>query len=101
MGWLQDVLLADGSVSHSLCCAAYSIHIHKNYCPMIFVMGTGIWTLVEYVIHRFIFHMKPANNYYLITLHFLLHGQHHKVSGAVTTGSSQLAEIPCSLSTAG
>ncbi|KAM9269201.1 fatty acid 2-hydroxylase isoform 2-T2 [Cariama cristata] len=33
----------------------------------------------EYLIHRFVFHMKPpASNYYLITLHFLLHGQHHK-----------------------
>lgn len=40
-----------------------------------------LWSLLEYLIHRFVFHMKPpASNYYLITLHFLLHGQHHKVS---------------------
>ncbi|KAG8437309.1 hypothetical protein GDO86_008133 [Hymenochirus boettgeri] len=37
------------------------------------------WTLMEYGIHRFVFHMNPpASNYYLITLHFMLHGQHHK-----------------------
>ncbi|KAI1433451.1 inositolphosphorylceramide-B C-26 hydroxylase [Xylaria sp. CBS 124048] len=41
--------------------------------------GLFIWTLVEYVLHRFLFHL----DYYLpdnrvgITLHFLLHGIHH------------------------
>ncbi|KAL0155725.1 hypothetical protein M9458_049988, partial [Cirrhinus mrigala] len=38
-----------------------------------------LWSFIEYCIHRFVFHMRPpAHNYYLITLHFLLHGQHHK-----------------------
>lgn len=78
-GFRVYVLLADGSIFHSLCCTAYSIHIHKYHFPIIFVTGMFIWTLLEYIIHRFIFHMKPANNYYLITLHFMLHGQHHKV----------------------
>ncbi|KAI1146702.1 inositolphosphorylceramide-B C-26 hydroxylase [Nemania diffusa] len=41
--------------------------------------GLFIWTLVEYILHRFLFHL----DYYLpdnraaITLHFLLHGVHH------------------------
>ncbi|KAF2461769.1 hypothetical protein BDY21DRAFT_640 [Lineolata rhizophorae] len=41
--------------------------------------GLFIWTLVEYGLHRFLFHI----DYYLpdnrvgITLHFLLHGVHH------------------------
>ncbi|MEQ2208583.1 hypothetical protein XENOCAPTIV_007513 [Xenoophorus captivus] len=47
--------------------------------PVLFMMGWFLWTFIEYCIHRFVFHMKPpAHNYYLITLHFLLHGQHHK-----------------------
>ncbi|MGH0130771.1 UNVERIFIED_CONTAM: hypothetical protein FKN15_066300, partial [Acipenser sinensis] len=47
--------------------------------PFLFLLGMFIWSLVEYLIHRFLFHMRPpASNYYLITLHFLLHGQHHK-----------------------
>lgn len=41
--------------------------------------GVGIWTLVEYTLHRCLFHL----DYYLpdnrvgITAHFLLHGIHH------------------------
>ncbi|SAM84347.1 probable SCS7-required for hydroxylation of ceramide [Ustilago bromivora] len=42
-------------------------------------IGVVIWTLLEYSIHRFLFHIdnilpdKPA----FLTLHFLLHGVHH------------------------
>uniref|UniRef100_H9GBR7 Fatty acid 2-hydroxylase n=1 Tax=Anolis carolinensis TaxID=28377 RepID=H9GBR7_ANOCA len=58
---------------------AYSIPVHPYCFPLLFVLGMGIWSFLEYFIHRFIFHMKPpASNYYLITIHFLLHGQHHK-----------------------
>jgi 4-hydroxysphinganine ceramide fatty acyl 2-hydroxylase len=62
-----------------------------------FGLGVFIWTLVEYILHRFLFHLDeyatlPFNraldlyshsNRYLpdnrvaITLHFLLHGVHH------------------------
>ncbi|XP_009323642.1 PREDICTED: fatty acid 2-hydroxylase [Pygoscelis adeliae] len=60
-------------------CGKYSIPVHKYYFPFIFLLGMFLWSLLEYLIHRFVFHMKPpASNYYLITLHFLLHGQHHK-----------------------
>lgn len=44
-----------------------------------YVFGMALWTLVEYFIHRVIFHL----DYYLpenrvaITLHFLMHGVHH------------------------
>ncbi|KAJ8130624.1 hypothetical protein O1611_g3004 [Lasiodiplodia mahajangana] len=43
------------------------------------LLGVFIWTLVEYILHRCLFHL----DYYLpdnrvgITLHFLLHGVHH------------------------
>ncbi|CAB1313956.1 unnamed protein product, partial [Coregonus sp. 'balchen'] len=52
----------------------------KTSCfPLIFVIGMVMWTFIEYCIHRFVFHMRPpVHNYYLITIHFLLHGQHHK-----------------------
>ncbi|KAH0619453.1 hypothetical protein JD844_000096, partial [Phrynosoma platyrhinos] len=59
---------------------AYSIPVHKYWFPLLFIQGMCIWSFLEYFIHRFIFHMKPpASNYYLITFHFMLHGQHHKV----------------------
>nr|POF18225.1 ceramide very long chain fatty acid hydroxylase scs7 [Quercus suber] len=42
-------------------------------------LGLGIWTIVEYGLHRCLFHVDhylPDNRVFL-TLHFLLHGIHH------------------------
>ena len=44
-----------------------------------FLLGNIVWTILEYTLHRFLFHIddllpdKPA----FLTLHFLLHGIHH------------------------
>ncbi|EMD34785.1 hypothetical protein CERSUDRAFT_116970 [Gelatoporia subvermispora B] len=44
-----------------------------------FFLGNFVWTLLEYIFHRFLFHV----DYYLpdhpaaLTLHFMLHGIHH------------------------
>lgn len=47
------------------------------------LIGVGIflWTLAEYSIHRFLFHLDDAlpNIRPLLLVHFLLHGIHHKV----------------------
>ncbi|XP_065676369.1 fatty acid 2-hydroxylase isoform X2 [Hydra vulgaris] len=45
-----------------------------------FLLGIPLWSLSEYILHRYLFHMQPsAESWFFITLHFLLHGQHHKV----------------------
>ncbi|XP_057763857.1 dihydroceramide fatty acyl 2-hydroxylase FAH1-like isoform X2 [Salvia miltiorrhiza] len=41
------------------------------------VGGVFMWTLMEYCLHRFLFHMKTTT-YWGNTLHYLLHGCHHK-----------------------
>jgi 4-hydroxysphinganine ceramide fatty acyl 2-hydroxylase len=43
--------------------------------------GIMIWTLLEYIIHRFIFHADEniPDHPLSLQLHFLLHGVHHKV----------------------
>lgn len=43
------------------------------------MLGIGIWTLVEYGLHRGLFHLDDwlPDNRVAITLHFLLHGIHH------------------------
>lgn len=49
------------------------------YTTSLFAVGIFIWTILEYVLHRFLFHvddMLPDNGPCL-TLHFLLHGIHH------------------------
>ncbi|XP_052541273.1 fatty acid 2-hydroxylase isoform X2 [Tympanuchus pallidicinctus] len=80
LSWLSYTALAQGDTRlFSSFTAEYSIPVHKHCFPFIFLLGMFLWSLLEYLIHRFVFHMKPpASNYYLITLHFLLHGQHHK-----------------------
>lgn len=46
----------------------------------VILSGIFLWTLIEYCLHRFVFHACPPANWpMLITLHFLIHGQHHKV----------------------
>ena len=42
----------------------------------LFVGGVGLWTLLEYLIHRFSFHFTPRNQP-LVVLAFLIHGVHH------------------------
>ncbi|KAK7117431.1 hypothetical protein R3I94_022865 [Phoxinus phoxinus] len=78
LSWYCYTLLAQERTR--LCITTdYSILVHKYSFPFIFMLGMFLWSFVEYCIHRFVFHMRPpAHNYYLITLHFLLHGQHHK-----------------------
>ncbi|NXP09269.1 FA2H hydroxylase, partial [Thinocorus orbignyianus] len=80
LSWVSYTSLAQGNTRlFSSFTTEYSIPVHKYYFPFIFLLGMFLWSLLEYLIHRFVFHMKPpASNYYLITLHFLLHGQHHK-----------------------
>ncbi|XP_032642038.2 fatty acid 2-hydroxylase [Chelonoidis abingdonii] len=80
LSWVCYTSLAQGTTRlFSSFTTEYSIPVHKYFFPFIFVLGMFLWSLIEYLIHRFLFHMKPpASNYYLITLHFLLHGQHHK-----------------------
>lgn len=44
-----------------------------------FLIGNVVWTILEYTLHRFLFHVDyylPDANWAL-TLHFLLHGIHH------------------------
>ena len=41
-----------------------------------FILGVVLWTLLEYVIHRWAFHYEPKTNWGR-KLHFIVHGVHH------------------------
>lgn len=45
----------------------------------LYALGLFIWTFLEYLLHRFLFHLDEylPNNQIAFTLHFLLHGVHH------------------------
>ncbi|XP_048754990.2 fatty acid 2-hydroxylase-like isoform X2 [Ostrea edulis] len=56
-----------------------SIPVSAYHMPLLFVIGFLLWTLDEYVIHRWLFHLCPPSNFpVIVILHFLFHGQHHK-----------------------
>ena len=49
---------------------------------VLFLFGVVLWSLIEYCLHRFLFHLinyVPADKPFWITIHFFIHGQHHKV----------------------
>ncbi|KAI9213617.1 hypothetical protein DS838_001490 [Geotrichum bryndzae] len=63
-------------------CYAISLALQGSHAITVlclYMLGLFIWTLLEYCMHRFLFHIE----YYLpdhplaFTVHFLLHGVHH------------------------
>lgn len=42
----------------------------------LFIFGIFIWTITEYLLHRFVFHFKPKSKLGE-RLHFIFHGVHH------------------------
>ncbi len=46
------------------------------HVPLSFIAGIFIWTLAEYLLHRFVFHFRPRSAWQE-RLAFLFHGVHH------------------------
>src|SRR5712691_3853955 len=42
----------------------------------LFLLGVLVWTLLEYIIHRYVFHYEPTSRVGK-QLHFIVHGVHH------------------------
>ncbi|VVT57698.1 uncharacterized protein SAPINGB_P005825 [Magnusiomyces paraingens] len=49
------------------------------YVVPLYVCGLFLWTLIEYILHRFLFHIERwlPDHPLAFTAHFLLHGVHH------------------------
>jgi len=65
-------------------CVAYGTvlagrHLSLPVLSAYWIVGLCIWTLVEYTLHRCLFHLDDQlpDNRVALTLHFLLHGIHH------------------------
>ncbi|CAI9719112.1 fatty acid 2-hydroxylase-like [Octopus vulgaris] len=55
------------------------IEIKSHHLLLLYIAGLFQWTLLEYLIHRWLFHLRPViNSPFFIRMHFILHGQHHK-----------------------
>lgn len=42
----------------------------------LFAFGIFVWTLIEYILHRFVFHYEPKTEFGK-RVHFIFHGVHH------------------------
>lgn len=43
---------------------------------LLFLLGLFLWTFMEYILHRFVFHYQPKSSWGK-RLHFVMHGVHH------------------------
>lgn len=57
--------------------AFFSAHLGSLTFFEFFGLGLFIWTLVEYVMHRFVFHYAPPDKPWAQRMHFIFHGVHH------------------------
>jgi len=77
---LQFSGLAHSSIFHASNLAIASIPaLSFAKTGVCFIIGNIIWTLLEYFLHRFLFHIDSVlpDHPAFFTLHFLLHGIHH------------------------
>jgi 4-hydroxysphinganine ceramide fatty acyl 2-hydroxylase len=54
-------------------------NMNKIGACALFALGLFVWTLLEYTLHRFLFHIDEylPDHPIALTIHFLLHGVHH------------------------
>ena len=52
----------------------YKLPLSESFLMIIY--GLIIWTLTEYMLHRFVFHYQPRSDWGK-RVHFLIHGVHH------------------------
>ncbi|RZK74877.1 MAG: fatty acid hydroxylase, partial [Pedobacter sp.] len=54
-----------------------SIHMNNMFEFLAYILiGLLVWTLTEYILHRFIFHYYPSSELGK-RIHFIFHGVHH------------------------
>lgn len=59
--------------------AAYDAVVRLQWAGVgAFVLGVLIWTLLEYVLHRWLFHAYPGEKWGPKVRQFMMHGYHHE-----------------------
>jgi sterol desaturase/sphingolipid hydroxylase (fatty acid hydroxylase superfamily) len=75
-------------------------HLPALTIAAFFVLGLFVWTFMEYILHRFLFHWKPPGKIGE-RLHFVFHGVHHdypsdsKVRSMLVLFSADLLSATC------
>ncbi|KAL4714689.1 hypothetical protein ACJJTC_012606 [Scirpophaga incertulas] len=68
--FLKNVFCEDRCPEDSLTVVQYCAHL---------LFGLVTWTVLEYSLHRWVFHLDPGSSLKMIQIHFLIHGLHHKM----------------------
>jgi len=55
---------------------SFAYHISAGDFIIYFLAGLVVWTVTEYLLHRFIFHYEPTSDFGK-KMHFIFHGVHH------------------------
>jgi len=63
-------------VGYMLYVSLWQRHLLLVAVAALFLLGVLLWTLIEYLIHRYIFHYEPKTRWGK-QLHFVIHGVHH------------------------
>jgi 4-hydroxysphinganine ceramide fatty acyl 2-hydroxylase len=63
-------------VAYMLYVSLWRQHLSFVAVAALFLLGVLLWTLIEYLIHRYIFHYEPKTRWGK-QLHFVIHGVHH------------------------
>ena len=72
----------------------FDYHLHILPAILLLLAGIAVWSLTEYLMHRFLFHYTPTSDFGK-RLHFVFHGVHHDYpNDAQTPGDGPCCSIP-------
>src|SRR4029077_2035318 len=70
------LLLYSPVIAYMLYLAFWQNRLSLSIGAVMFLLGVLIWTLLEYIMHRCVFHYQPKSRLGK-QLHFIVHGVHH------------------------
>lgn len=74
--FIVPVLLFLPVVIYFLYSSVFEFHLSILQITGFFILGIAIWTLTEYILHRFLFHWELKSEFGK-KVHFIVHGVHH------------------------
>lgn len=76
INWYVPLIIYIPVVLYFLYAGIFVYNISIIMIITLFISGLIVWTLTEYVLHRFVFHFHPRGEF-AMKLHFMFHGVHH------------------------
>lgn len=74
--WLVPLFIFVPVVVFFLYRSIFMLHIHGLAIGVFYIAGLAAWSLVEYVLHRWVFHTELPGELGR-RIHFIMHGVHH------------------------